>query len=286
MRIVHISDVHVPAPLRPVPMRDWLSKRLIGGANYVLRRKAEFAMAAHKLSKLADWVRAHPVDTVMCTGDLTTLGTSTEFEVARAALEPLITASKKFVLIPGNHDIYVHDAVEEQRYRRFFERWDLPQDAPLGPHAWMVRLDSPLTHWKPWRSDGRVPRAQLDHLERIVNLHGASKFIIVLTHYAMRKPDGEFDSPWHGLQNAAELEALCQTIPHGAVLHGHIHRAHHYTLNQGNVHVFGAGSTTQDKLGGFWYVHVQGTSPSDFKLEAQRAQWINDDWQMSTQPIF
>jgi hypothetical protein len=34
VRILHLSDVHVPVPLSAIPARDWLSKRAIGGLNY------------------------------------------------------------------------------------------------------------------------------------------------------------------------------------------------------------------------------------------------------------
>ena len=38
MRILHISDLHIPAPLAEVPFKDWLGKRIIGYLNYRFRR--------------------------------------------------------------------------------------------------------------------------------------------------------------------------------------------------------------------------------------------------------
>ena len=113
VRALHFTDVHVVAPYSGIPVRDWLGKRLLGGANAVLRRNRRFADAVHKLGRLADLVREEGIELVLCTGDYTTLGTEAEYAVARAAVAPLLAAPLGYVHVPGNHDLYVGDTVRD-----------------------------------------------------------------------------------------------------------------------------------------------------------------------------
>ena len=50
LRVLHFSDVHVDFPLRAMPWRQMLNKRLLGGANLALRRRQHFIEARTKLA--------------------------------------------------------------------------------------------------------------------------------------------------------------------------------------------------------------------------------------------
>ena len=58
-------------------------KRLLGGANMLLRRRRLFAKARPKLAALARFADREHIDVALCTGDYTGLGTMPELEQAR-----------------------------------------------------------------------------------------------------------------------------------------------------------------------------------------------------------
>jgi 3',5'-cyclic AMP phosphodiesterase CpdA len=253
MRVLHLSDVHVDVPFAAMPARGWASpKRWLGGANLALRRKARFRDAREKLRILGELRAELNVDLVICTGDYTALGTEPELRAARAAIAPLTHAPRGFVTIPGNHDVYVGDAVG--RFERIFG--DL-----LDPGPWpkvrivddtvaVVALDSARPNPQPWRSSGRIPDAQLAALPRVLETVG-DRFVFVITHYAPRLADGGPDRFSHGLVNADAFLAACAGI-RGAILHGHVHRRYRVRVPGVRPELFCAGSTTEAGHEGFW----------------------------------
>ena len=271
LRVLHVSDVHVDVPVWRMPLRGFLGKRLIGGANLVLRRHAHFALAREKLAQLARFAEEQRVDVVVCTGDYTALGTWPELRAAREAIEPLRTG-RAFVTVPGNHDVYVPDAIADGRFERVFGDLlgnDWPERAVDG--GWprvrlyggalaVVSVNSARPNPQLWRSSGRIPEVQLRALREVLadaRLEGRT--VLIATHYAPRRPDGSPDRFNHGLENADELLALCAGRPRTAILHGHIHWCFHLP---GQPHLFGAGSTTHEGREGLWMFEVEAGSCS------------------------
>jgi 3',5'-cyclic AMP phosphodiesterase CpdA len=266
LRVLHVSDVHVDVPVWRMPWRGFLGKRLVGGANLVLRRHRQFAVAREKLAQLARFADEQGVDVVVCTGDYTALGTWPELSAAREAIEPLVRGRRGFVTVPGNHDVYVPDAIADGRFERVFGDLlgsDWPERAT--PDGWprvrlyddclaVVSVNSARPNPQVWRSSGRIPEAQLDALREVMRdarLDGRT--VLIATHYAPRRPDGSPDRFSHGLENADELLAVCAARP-SAVLHGHIHWRFHVA---GAPHLFGSGSTTHAGREGLWLFDVE-----------------------------
>ena len=180
LRVLHISDVHVDVPLWRMPFRGFVGKRLIGGANLVLRRHRHFADATQKLARLARFADEQRVDVVVCTGDYTALGTWPELQAARAAIEPLVMGRRGFVTVPGNHDLYVPDTTADARFERCFGDLlgtDWPEQA--GSDGWprvrlyddclaVVSVNSARPNPQPWRSSGRIPDEQLRALRGVL----------------------------------------------------------------------------------------------------------------------
>ena len=90
MRILHFSDIHLPLRLRSVPLKDWLGKRMIGGANLLIGRAGRFADGPKKIAALARFRRQIAADLVICTGDYTALGTLAGLRKARQTVQPLM----------------------------------------------------------------------------------------------------------------------------------------------------------------------------------------------------
>lgn len=276
MRILHLSDVHVPVPLSSIPLRDWLSKRAVGGLNYLVRRGPRFAHAVEKLAALARFADAQSVDLVILSGDFTVLGTEPEHLAAKQAIEPLTQRPLGFFSVPGNHDVYLSDAVHAQRFLRYFEPLNrLPEGAEelvslrtdgLYPRVRrypddvaVIAIESARPNPQPWRSSGRIPEAQLAGL-RAALLHPAiaSSFKVVVTHYAPRLANGRPDSVNHGLTNADALLEILRPHARTCLLHGHVHHRYALTLPGFGPTILCAGSTTERGHEGAWLLDLTG----------------------------
>src|SRR5262249_11349834 len=156
---------------------------------------------------------------------------------ARHLVEPLISVPSGFVTVPGNHDLYLQDSVDDGRFEKHFGdllRTDLPQWKtddfwPLvrlpRENVAIIAINSARPNPQPWRSSGRIPSAQMAGFARILREEPLlrERFVIIVTHYAPRLPDGRPDARHHGLENAEDLLSLCASIPRGMLTHGHIH---------------------------------------------------------------
>src|SRR5262245_60242632 len=270
IRVLHLSDVHVDVPVLRMPFAAMLNKRLLGAANLLLRRATHFASARDKLAALARFAEREAVDLVICTGDYTALGTEPELVAARAAIDPLTRRPRGFVTVPGNHDLYLRDCIDDRRFERLFGDLlgsDWPEHAVDGAfpavrlydeHLAVITVNSARPNPQPWRSSGRIPDAQLRALEAVLaDPRLAGRTLIVATHYAPRLRDGGPDRWNHGLENADELLAICERAPRVALLHGHIHWNYHLRLQSG-LHLFGAGSATHEGREGIWVFEIDG----------------------------
>lgn len=269
MRILHFSDVHIDVSPRRIPWRDWVGKRWLGAANHWLRRRRRFRHAREKLVALARFADEHAIDLAVCTGDYTILGTDVELEAARQAVEPLTRRPHGFVTVPGNHDVYLEDAVREKRFEKHFGEFlrnDLPELALpdgwpqvrwVGHDVAVLAVRSARPNPELWRSSGRVDPAELEALARAVrDSRVRERFVLIATHYALRRPDGTADVWLHGLENAEALLAAIADLPRGCVLHGHIHERFWLRLPGIRPAILGAGSATDECGGGLWVLDI------------------------------
>jgi 3',5'-cyclic AMP phosphodiesterase CpdA len=273
MRILHFSDIHLPVRLRTVPLKDWVGKRLIGGANLLLGRAQDFAAAPEKVVTLDLFRRELSVDLVICTGDYTALGTRAELKAARQAVEPLMQAPLGYINVPGNHDIYLFDVLREKRWSEHFGDTfvtDLPKyrvdGSPwpfarlLGEDVAVVGVNSARPNPHPWRSSGKIPPRQLEALaDLLADPSLRSRFVFVITHYNPRLEDGRSNPRWHGLANAEEFLDVCSNLPRGAILCGHVHRRYMVRIDGVKPPIFCAGSATQAGSEGLWVFDIDAS---------------------------
>jgi len=261
MKVLHLSDVHVDVPWTAFPRAGFaFPKRLLGGANLALNRKRAFRDARDKLRDLSRFRREQGIDLVICTGDLTALGTVPELEAAREAIAPLTDAPAGFVVIPGNHDVYVSDSVGhfDRIFAGLVDDGPYPRVRIVDDEVAVVQLNSARPNPQPWRSSGRVSDDQLAKLPAIFESLG-DRFVFIALHYGLRLENGEPDRFSHGLVNADEVLRACASV-RGAILHGHIHQRFQLRVPGVTPPIYCAGSTTEAGHEGFWvYEVVDGT---------------------------
>lgn len=266
VKILHLSDLHFEDGFGEVPMGALLNKRLVGLGNLWLRRRRLYRDAPAKIEKLTALARELGPDLIIITGDFTALGTEAELHLARRLLDPLFDIADPIVL-PGNHDVYLHDG-GEARFEAIFRgalRTDL-QDLPQGEGFPRVRLFDGLAvitfetarpNPEPWLSSGAVPTEQLRAL-RSLSDHMAlrGRRIVFATHYAPFLEDGSPDHARHGIDNREALIDVLRLFPGALFLHGHVHRRYHVRVPELPIDFFCSGSSTMRGREGFFFYEL------------------------------
>ncbi len=111
MKILHISDLHLPALLNPLTLRK---KSLIGYANFYLRRRSKHLLNDHLISA----IREIQYDICILSGDLTNVSHPKEFEEGKKFLKPIL--DERLFMIPGNHDRYTKKSIKEDLFENYF----------------------------------------------------------------------------------------------------------------------------------------------------------------------
>ena len=287
MRILHFSDIHIGLGVRRVPLADWPGKRLAGGANLLRGRGRRFSRAAEKTRRMVQLRDDVHADFMLCTGDLTALATEAEFQAARMILEPLLDTGR-FVVIPGNHDLYTRRDVAQRRFDSRFGpglESDLPELCTDGPwpivrlpadDVAVVAVNSARPNRAPWKSSGRVPDAQVDGLRRALSdPRVQGRFVFLMTHYAPCRADGSPDSREHGLDNLPDVVAATAGIERGAWLCGHIHTTFRQRIDGFVGDVFCAGSSTLEGREGFWLFESEAEA-----WTARRGHWSGESYEL------
>lgn len=224
MRLVLIGDIHAYRQL--VAPWSLLGKRLFGQANVWLKRRYHFDRAL--LAPVVERAAALAPDLVLLSGDLTSTALPGEFDDVVRALAPL-AGRIPTIAVAGNHDRYTFGAAR----RRQFEAAAGAMVAEPFPH--FRRLEAPAERWALLALDAAVPRiissrgvvgkVQLEVARQQLAELTADDGLIVLCHYALRRPPGLGEMPWHHrLADAAGVDKLLADFP-GPVLylHGHVH---------------------------------------------------------------
>ncbi len=138
MRIIHFSDTHF-ATCPEHLLFAFFDKRILGLTNYITRRRKK--MHDEYLAETVETIQNLKPDVVVCSGDITVIGSEREFKGACKRLQPLVDdRSFEFFYIPGNHDAYCNAkncrrALHESFARLNRNRWrlaDMPQEMTIG----------------------------------------------------------------------------------------------------------------------------------------------------------
>jgi 3',5'-cyclic AMP phosphodiesterase CpdA len=161
-----------------------------------------------------------PLDLVVVSGDLTQRAHHDEFEAVRAFLDRL---EAKTLVIPGNHDVSLHNPLRRlwrplRRYRRYIstERepffWD-EEIAVLGLST-VRRLTG---------KNGRVGWSQMDTIRRTFGGVPGDLFKVLATHHPLAMPPGADPQDLVGRAEPA-LNVAAESGVH-LLLSGHYHRS-------------------------------------------------------------
>lgn len=288
LRVLHFSDIHVGALVRHMHWKRWFSKRGIGAINLLRGRAKYFDEVEEKMAAMVRFKEAQKIDLVINTGDYTALGLEHELRLARELVDPMMHPPQRYVTVPGNHDIYVHEGNSHYRFSEQFcsvLQNDLPEYCagghyPLvrlvGDDVAVIALNSAKPNPWPWRSDGHIPNSQLASFEKLLEDERIKgRFLFVITHYAPRLANGKPDKKLHGLHNADDFLRACSPIKNGAILFGHIHRTYRVDVPETNIPLYCAGSATMEGFEGAWIYEL-----SEGTMVAKRVYWNGEAYSL------
>ena len=226
--LAHLSDPHL-APLPAPRALELCGKRITGYLNW-LRGRKDF----HRrdvLDALVTDLKAQKPAHIALTGDLVNIALPDEFTQSAQWLDTL-GAPDHVTLVPGNHDAYVHGALESAftQWRPYMLGDDsaaastkaddvaFPFVRRRGPLS-LIGLSSALATL-PFMATGTLGKTQLQKLAQVLAQEQArGAFRVILIHHPLRSKHW-----WKRLTDSDALQAVLKH--HGAelILHGHDHR--------------------------------------------------------------
>lgn len=227
MRIVHFSDIHVGAMTRdPTALLD---KRVLGLSNYFLRRHGTINLEL--LERAISVIKALLPDIVVCTGDITCIGSPEEFRHALALLRPLAECRHfDFIYIPGNHDTYTQrrtcsaelEAAFRELNRKRWTRASLPVEYRHRNLRLFIVDECRPTHLV--SSAGYLASESRDRLQEWFNEPRSGREGRVLVgHYPLRDATGHRLGWRRELKNGKAIHDALQARTVDVALCGHIH---------------------------------------------------------------
>ncbi len=281
VRLAHLSDIHVMAPITERPWRwpaeDWFTKRVTGWSNLYWRGRARhFQQADQVLEALTEALRSsRRPNHIVLSGDATALGFPEELRRAARMLGVGNADMPPGLAVPGNHDYYLPGDAASGRFERCFAPWQhgeridgepYPFAQKVGP-LWLIAVNSCQGHYGPTNASGRVGSRQCDRLGRLLrHLDGGPR--ILVTHYPVCRKDGQAEPRMHGLSDLAQVVRVAADGGIGLWLHGHNHRwYHHQRPYAAPFPVICVGSSTQLDLWGYHEYVVEGSRLSASRRE-------------------
>lgn len=237
-RILHFSDIHLGLMPR---ISQVFNKRFLGAVNHLFRRRHK--LHPEYIGRLQQMLPALAPDLTVFSGDLSSVATPEELQHAAEILRPFAEASD-FILVPGNHDAYVPDALPHLEHigRELNSgRW-APGDLPVAyeTHGLRFCLINAALPLSPLLSCGILSQ---EDQQRIDSLFSPGEMAIAICHFPAFSRNGG-DTGWrHGLRGEKYLQAKLRDKTFSLILSGHEHTPYIYRLENGALQVC-AGSLT------------------------------------------
>ena len=218
--LAHISDPH----LAPLPAPRWselIGKRITGYINW--QRKRRFIHDPAALAAIVAAIKVQSPDHIAVTGDIANIALAAEFRQGRDWLERLGSA-QDVTVVPGNHDIYVREAIgfAGRQWGAYMSDDDGVAGFPFVRRRGNIALVGLSTGvpTAPLLATGWLGTKQLAELTAVLNkLKSENVFRVVLIHHPPISQAGRQKR----LLDAPVLKRVIAA--HGAdlLLHGHDH---------------------------------------------------------------
>ena len=243
VRILLFSDIHIG--LRPSLRELLFSKRILGYLNHLVRRRSR--IRPERIQRLADLLPEIKPDAVLCTGDLSSIGLSSEFLAAEELLQPF--RPYHLLYVPGNHDRYVRDPDALETLRRVFRNLNptgleldtLPAIQQINHLA--IILLNPARPVPYHLSCGILDEKMQQSLTNLLKTLPPQTPRIIASHFPALMPNGTLVGWRHGLRGARHLAEKLFNSEVDAILSGHEHHPYCFELGNGNCQLC-AGSLT------------------------------------------
>lgn len=224
VRLGHISDLHLADRAR-YPRNGFTARDCDRHSPRVAR-------------KLLAALREEKVDHLLVTGDLTLSGEPSEFARAAELLAPFAREGKLTVL-PGNHDVWTHEAAGTFRFLRTLGpdgkgmkklHAVYPLRVELSPEVVLIALDSARYGEPPQESPGWLGSEQLAQAREMAReaIQAGQAVVLALHHHLVIPPErvpSDAKLARMPLYDADKVVRLCAELSLAAVLHGHRHAA-------------------------------------------------------------
>jgi 3',5'-cyclic AMP phosphodiesterase CpdA len=225
------------------------------------------------LTPLATVVAKLAPDLIAVSGDLTQRARSAQFQAARAFLDRL---PKPQIIVPGNHDVPLHDVFSRfirplARYRRYVTDDLEPFYADDEIAVLGINTARSLTF-----KSGRINTAQIDHAKERLCTLDPEIIKVIVTHHPFALPESHESSDLVGRTRlATEMLSVCRC---DLLLAGHLHISDAASMamrSAGGSHdaiVVQAGTATSTRARGeinsFNTIRIEGK-----RIEVQRFGW-------------
>jgi 3',5'-cyclic AMP phosphodiesterase CpdA len=251
-RLAQVSDPHFQS-LRNFKLRDFFSKRMLGGINLLVRRRHKHRMEL--LQSMSEDLRQRSFDHLALTGDLCNIALVSEWDAALRWIASLRLDAGRVTVIPGNHDAYVSEVYRDGTFEKMFADYQTA-DSRVGTETYpFVRIRGdvalvgastavPTGDMGAW---GRMGKDQMLRLESLLTSPDvkARRRVVLIHHPPLVNRPGED----RNLRDRTEVQALLSRTGADLVLHGHDHRDFFNYLpgpKGTRIPVVGAGSASYD----------------------------------------
>lgn len=225
-KLAHLSDIHL-GPLPTVALRDLMSKRMFGYANW--RRSRSRRHRGDVLVSVIDHLHTQAPDHIAVTGDLINIALPAEFAFARHWLADLGDPHAVSV-VPGNHDAYIPLPTGTG-----FETWsahmrsDDAGDAGDLVFPYVRRVGrisligvSSAVPASIFKAVGRLGPAQLGRLADCLEAEArAGRHRVMMIHHPPHATGTKLSKR---LEDGASLMAVLKQVGVDLVIYGHNHR--------------------------------------------------------------
>jgi Icc protein len=246
-RIAHISDVHMLESRRPSATSYEMSLRFLS-----FGRALDAQGRTQKLNRALKAAKQSGAQHFVISGDLTEIGTQSQFEAFGQALDESGLPADRVTLVPGNHDAYAAP-----------DAWKKAMEGPLRAYR-SASADEPgkvveregvvflpidvACHQSIARSAGELTDAAAEAVERRIEDPALRDRAVVLVQH--HPPYAHARSAWQwidGLRGCTRLMEILRKNQHVQVLHGHLHDVVDRIIGLGKSRVFGAPAVVDDK---------------------------------------